>query len=486
MITECVAVASAGAVLGLGLGAAGLRLLVTIGPHIPRLDEARLDAGAALFAALVALVAGVVIGLYPLLLLLGRDPGMPLGGGDRTVGGGQRAQAVRGAFVIGEFALALPLLAVAALLLNSFLRLSRVDPGFDAEPVATARVSLPAGRYADAAALAAFWNRLLPALGQIGGVVSSGLADALPPIAAETWNQNNFDLIDHPAGEGRPQPVSDWITVTRGYFDALGIPLLDGRRFTPADTGAAPPVVVVSRAWANHYFPGEHAVGRQMIEGGCRECPRTTVVGVVGDVRYDGLALPGEAIYSPMEAGDWRRTVHLFIRTRGNGTDALPAVRAALQRLDPGVSVDRAAAMRDVVDESIVQPRQLMTLLAGFAIAALALAAVGIFGLLSYTVTARRREIGVRMALGADRVAVVRMVVRWGIGYAGVGAALGLVAAIIGTRWLTGALYGVSPTDPLTLLAVTVALLAVAVFACWVPARRAASVDPVQALRELA
>jgi predicted permease len=480
---ECVSLASAGAVLGMALGAAELRLLLAIGPFIPRLDEARLDGRAVLFAVGLAVLAGVVVAAYPLALLLRRDPGGSLAGGARTVGGERTAQTVRGGFVVGEFALALPLLAVAGLLLNSFLRLQRVDPGFAPEPVATARVALPAARYENDTLLGEFWSRMLPALGNLGGVALVGLGDALPPDANQTFNQNNFDLIDHPVGEGRPQPVSSWITVTRDYFRTLGVPLLDGRLFTPGDTGSAPPVVVVSRSWASHYSPGENAVGRQMIEGGCVTCPPTTIVGVVGDVRYDGLTQPGEAIYGPMEEGPWRRTVHLFVRARGAGTDAIPAIRAALLAFDPGVSIDQPQAMREVFEGSIDQPRHLTTLLLGFAAAAVALAAVGIFGLLSYVVAARRREIGVRMALGADRRAVVQMIVARGLWLAGLGAVIGLVVALVATRWLAESLFQVSPTDPVTLGLVTLALLAVALVACWVPAHRAAATDPVQALR---
>ena len=480
---ECVALASAGAVLGMALGAAGLRLLLAIGPFIPRLDEARLDARAVLFTVGLAVLAGVVVAAYPLVLLLRRDPGESLAGGARTIGGERNAQTVRGAFVVGEFALALPLLAVAGLLLNSFMRLQRVDPGFAPEPVATARISLPAARFANDTVLGEFWSRMLPALGNLGGVALVGLGDALPPDANQNFNQNNFDLLDHPVGEGRPQPVSSWITVTRDYFGTLGVPLLEGRLFTPGDTGSAPPVVVVSRAWASHYFPGEHTVGRQMIEGGCVTCPRTTIVGIVGDVRYDGLTLPGEAIYAPMEEGNWRGTVHLFVRTWGTGTDAIPAIRAALLASDPGLSIDQPQAMRDVFEGSIKQPRHLTTLLLGFAAAAVALAAVGIFGLLSYVVAARRREIGVRMALGADRRAVVRMIVARGLWLAGTGAVIGLAVALVATRWLAESLFQVSPTDPVTLALVTLALLAVALVACWVPARRAATTDPAHVLR---
>ncbi|HKE90551.1 MAG TPA: ADOP family duplicated permease [Gemmatimonadales bacterium] len=480
---ECTALAVTGAALGIALGAAGLRVLLAIGPFIPRLDEARLDARAAAFAVGVAVLAAIVVASYPLVLLVRRDPGASLSGGTRTVGDGQHAQSVRGAFVVGEFALALPLLAVAGLLLNSFLRLQSVDPGFALEPVATARISLPVARYGNDTVLAEFWTRMLPALGNLGGATLVSLGDALPPDPRQNFNQNNFDLIDHPVGEGRPQSVSSWITVTRGYFGTLGVPLLEGRLFTPADTGTSPPVVVVSRAWARHYFSGEDAVGRQMIEGGCVTCPRTTIVGVVGDVRYDGLALPGEAVYAPMEQGAWRRTLFLFVRTHGTGTAALPAIRAALLAVDAGVSIDQPQAMREVVEGSIDQPRHLATLLLGFAVAALALAAVGIFGLLSYIVASRRREIGVRMALGADARAVVGMIVGRGLWLAGLGAVIGLAVAVVTTRWLAASLFQVSPTDPVTLGLVTLALLVVALVACWLPARRAATTDPVGALR---
>jgi predicted permease len=480
VMMESVALAAAGAAVGLALGVVSLKLLVTLGPNVPRLDQAQLDGRAISFALLVSFVAGIAVGAYPLLLLVRHDPGASLAGGERTVGGGRRSNALRGAFVVGEFALALPLLAVAGLLLNSFLRLQQVPPGFDGDRVATVSVSLPAGRYPDG--VAAFWSRLLPSIDQVGAVEAIGLGDALPPIAGQTFNQNNFDLIDHPVGDGASQPVSDWITVTRGYFATLKIPLLDGRLFMPGDTGVAP-VVVVSRAWANHYFPGEHAVGRQFIEGGCTSCPRSTIIGVVGDVRYDGLHAPGEAMYAPMEEGRWEWGVHLFVRGWVTGPDALAAVRGAVLAADPGVSLDNPQTMAEVVNESITEPRHVMTLLAGFAVAALALAAVGIFGLLSYTVAARRREIGVRMALGADGQAVVAMIVGRGLWHAGLGAGLGLIVALVGTRWLAATLFGVSPTDPVTLALVTLALLAVALAACWLPARRAALVDPVEALR---
>lgn len=480
VMVESAALAAAGGALGLALGAGGLRLLVAIGPFIPRLDEAHLDVRAVGFASVVAVVAGLVIGAYPILMLVRRDPGTSLAGDARSVGGGRGSQGVRGAFVVGEFALALPLLAIAGLLLNSFLRLQQVAPGFDPQQVATVAVSLPAGRYPDQATLTAFWTRALLDLHQVPGITGVGLSNALPP--AQSGDDDNFDLVDHPVGDGNTQPVTPTNVVSRDYFETLRIPLLDGRPFTAADTGTGPPTLIVSRSWAGHYFPGERAVGRHLIQGGCTACPLTTIVGVVGDVKYEGLGNTSDAMYNPMEQG-WGRNLHVFVRGHGAGDDALHAAEAVLRGIDPGISLDHPQAMNDVVYDSITQPRHLTSLLMGFAVAALALAGVGIFGLLSYTVAARRREIGVRMALGADAGGVIRLIVIRGLAFAGAGAGVGLVLAVIGTRWVAGALFAVSPTDPVTLIAVTVVLLVVALVACWLPARRAARIDPVAALR---
>jgi len=481
LVTESLVLAVAGAAVGVALGALGLAALGSIGAGIPRLAEARLDLGAAAFAGGVALLAGAVVGAYPVALLARRDAAPSLQGGDRTVGAGRSTQALRGAFVVAEFALALPLLAGAALLLNSFVRLQRVEPGLDAAHLLTVNVSLPSSRYTGDSAVAAYWTQALPRVLEVPGVAGAGLGDALPPHDPAI-NENNFDLVDRPVPPGGAQPTSPWPTVSADYFAALGVPLVEGRLFTPADSAAAPPVVVVSRAWARHYFPDGRAVGRTLVSGGCVTCPPTTVVGVVGDVKYQGLSGTGDAVYSPLTQG-WSSTLNLFVRTAGPPEEALGRVRAALRSVDAGVPLDDAAPMEERLYASVARPRHWTTLLGGFAAAALALAAVGIFGMLSYTVSARRREIGVRMALGARRGAVVGMIVRRGMTHALAGAGLGLLAALLGRRWLAGALYDVSATDPPTLAAVTLLLLGVAFVACWLPARRAAAIDPVEAMR---
>jgi predicted lysophospholipase L1 biosynthesis ABC-type transport system permease subunit len=240
--------------------------------------------------------------------------------------------------------------------------------------------------------------------------------------------------------------------------------------------------VVVSRTWARRYFPDGTAVGRRLISGGCTTCQFTTVVGIVGDIKYEGLSGRADAVYSPATEG-WSQDMTLFVRTAGTPAEVLDRVRRALRSVDPDVPLDDAAPMEDRVYRSVAQPRNWMVLLSGFATTALLMAGVGIFGMLSYTVRARRREIGVRMALGARQPAVVGMIVRRGMRHALLGTALGLAAALAGTRALHSALFDLSTTDPLTLATVTLLLLGVALIACWLPARRAAAIDPVEAIR---
>jgi putative ABC transport system permease protein len=293
---------------------------------------------------------------------------------------------------------------------------------------------------------------------------------------------NNFVLTDRPPAPDGSQPVSPWIAATADYFRTLRVPLLDGRLFTVADSAAAPPVVVVSRTWANRYYPDGHAVGHQMMTGGCTTCPPVTIVGVVGDIKIQGLDEPADAMYTRPTQG-WPRQMNVIARTAGPPAEAAKRIVAALRSIDAGVPLDQAMPLEDRVYDSVMQPRHWTILLGGFAATALMLAAVGVFGLLSYNVSTRRREIGVRMALGARAGAVTGMFVWRGLSHALAGTVLGLALAFWSTRALADALYGVSATDPVTLAAVTLVLLLVALTASWLPARRAAAVEPVTALR---
>ncbi len=482
MLTESVVLAGAGAALGIAVGAAGLRVLIAIAPGMPHLADAQLDARAIGFAIAVAVLSALLVGVAPVLMLFKRDASTGLQGGARSVGGGRQSQTARSAFVVAQFALALPILAIAGLLLNSFLRLQREDPGFDPQHVLTLRIALPSGRYATGDSTGAFWNRALPLVRTIPGVTEAGLSSMMPPDDFGSGDNNNFDLVDHPVAPGTSQPNAPWPFVNAEYFSTLGIALLEGRMFVPTDTGGAYPVVLVSRAWARRYFPEGNVVGRQLVSGGCTSCPLTTVIGVVSDVRYNGLDRAAEAVYGPLSEG-WQRNLNLFVRTSGAPGLVAALVRDRLRSVDPLVPLDDAATMDERINASIAQPRHWTALLGTFAGVALLLAAMGIFGMLSYTVRARQREIGVRMALGASRQAVVGMVVRRGLLHAVAGTALGVAVALLATRALAGSLYGVSTTDAPTLASVTLLLLLVAVAACWLPARRAAAIDPVDAIR---
>ena len=481
LVTESLMVSLAGAAAGIALGILGVRVLQVVGPQVSRLGDAHMHVRAILFAVGLALVAGIVIGAYPVLHLARAGAAGGVLGGERSVGGTRRTHAVRAAFVVAEFALALPLLAAAALLLNSFVRLQRVNPGFDPAHVFTMSVSLPSGRYADDTAIATYWTRALNNVRTVAGVVAAGLADQLP-LSGGNLDANNFDLVDRPVPAGTAQPVTPWTVVTSGYFSALGVRLLDGRMFTPTDTGGPNPVLIVSRSWAHKYFPDGTAIGRKLVSGGCTSCPPSTVIGVVSDVTYTNLGDVPEGAYEPMTQG-WGRTLALVVRTTGDPAAAIPGVSAALRSVEPSVTLADASPMTERFSASIADPRHVASLVAGFALVAALLAAIGVFGTLSYTVSMRRREIGVRLALGAKRQAVTGMIVRRGMAHAALGAALGLVAALVATRWLTSKLFEVSPADPLTLGAVIVGLLVVALAASWAPARRAAAIDPAEAIR---
>lgn len=480
LVTESVALTVVGALAGLLVAATMLRLLIAIGPNIPRIGEARLDPLSFAFATALALLAGLLVGVSPVLALLRRDAALELRGGDREVGISRRAGALRGTLVVAEFALALPLLAGAALLLTSFLRLQQVDPGFDPRGVLAISVSLPTARYPEGTDIASFWTRSLSRVRDVPGVLSVGVGTAVPPDLP--WNINNFDLLGRPGPSDDAQPSVPWASVSPEFFQTLRVPLLEGRIFSAIDSAGGPPVAVVSRAWERRFSPDRTALGRQFLSGGCTDCPPTTIIGIVGDVKYGGLAGSSEAVYDPLTQASWPDAT-LFVRTSGLPVTVLEAVRDALHSVDAGIPLDDALTLEEHVYASIAQPRHWATLIGAFAITALTLSAIGIFGMLSYVVAARRREIGVRVALGAARETLVAMIVRHGMIHAVAGAAVGLVVALLGARWIEGALFQVGANDPGTLVAVTLLMLLVALCACWLPARRAAAIDPMEVMR---
>ncbi|HSB53401.1 MAG TPA: ABC transporter permease [Gemmatimonadales bacterium] len=466
-------------VLMLGVGAVGLfvamvciRLLQHQADPLPRIAEVALDPATLLVAALLVLGSGMLVTLSPILSLRRERLERPV---SVRTGADPALSRARSLLVAGEFAVALPLLVGAGLLLNSFMRLSRVNPGFDPRGVTTVDVALPPARYPDPAAVQRFLTLAESRAAELPGVNAAGLSTAMPPD--DPGDVNNFDLLDHPVPEGTSEPVAAWSAVTPGYFTTLQVPLLEGRLFQPGDTGAAP-VIIVSRSWASKYYPGVSAIGRQLYSGGCRSCPPSTVIGVVGDVKYLGLSGSAEAVYQPVaQAGPQR--VNLMVRS--SNPASREALTAAIAALDPELPL-RPVRLEDRVHDSLSDPRRWTTLVMGFALSAAALAALGVYGLMAYLVRNRQREIGVRIALGAEPTRVAREVTRRGMGYAVAGSAVGLTIALAGGRWMEQMLFGISSHDPATLVAVVLLLLGVALVSCWLPGRRAAKVNLTAAL----
>ena len=483
------------AAAGLGIALAALRLVTAVAPRLPRIGEVSLGSRGIVVIGALALIAGLLVNLSPVAAALrGRSAGS-LRSDARRSGTSRRTSILRGALVISEFALALPLLLAAGLLLNSFLRLSRINPGFDPEGVVAIQVTPPTARYAGFPELQRFWRQLITRAGEQPMFTAVGASGGLPPdLFGQT---NNFNLVSRPVAEGAAEYVSVWATVSPGYFAALGIPLMEGRLFNEGDSASAaavaagpgsaaaaagpPAVVIVSRAWAARYFPGESAVGQQLISGGCYQCPRTTVVGVAGDVKYSGIAGDAEAVYQPL-AQSQARGMFLVVRSRVAPAAALATLREQVATLDPGLPVTETS-LAEQLRNSLADPRRWTGILGAFAGVGLLLAALGIFGLMSYTVRQRRREIGVRLALGAEPGAITRMIVARGMSYAGLGTAAGLLIAMLEQRWLGSLLYDVGATDPLTLGAAALVLLLSALGASWLPGWRAARIRPIEVMQ---
>ncbi len=490
LLVESSLLAAGAAVVGLGLAAGAARLLVTVGArYIPRAAEISLDGPVLAFLAFAALASGLLFGLVPALAGARSRLDRSLASGGRSATGAPGARRLRRALVAGQFAVATPLLIASGLLLTSLVKLQRVDPGFDPDNLWTAALMLPAESYPEAADVRTFWERAKREVEALPGVDGVAFADGRPPRGVD--NYDNFDLEDHPTPPDEPQPSVPWVSVTPEYFRLLGIPRLAGRSFDERDGAEdAPETVVVDRAWADRFFPGQKVLGRRFHEGGSPTW--TTVVGVVGEVKYSGLERPDPGtVYWPMAERPLdhpieritSRFAYLVVRTSVDPPSVAPAIRGVLRRLDPELPITEVATMNELLAGSLEQPRLLSILVAAFAVAALMLSVIGIHGVLAYFVQQQSREIGIRIALGGRPASVRRRVVGQGMGMAAAGLAVGIAAALALTRYLSSLLFEIRATDPPTFAAVAAAMLAVAFVACLAPARQAAAVDPVTALR---
>lgn len=486
-LAESLTLAVGGGLLGLGLAWVGVRGLVAFAPEgVPRLEEIGIDGSVLAFTVALSLVSGLLFGLFPIFAYARRDLSGTLKEGGRATTAGRERHRARSALVVVQVALALVLLVGSGLMARSFLALRDVDPGFQAENRLAFRVSLPSADYPDASAARVLHRQLTERMAGLPGVRGAALATAVP--LEDRKSASPMEAEDHPTPDGQLAPLVDRRNVSPGYFDAMGIELVAGRDLTWDDAADGVRAVVVSETLARALWPTDQPVGR-LIRGQGSEDPAWEVVGVAHDVRFERLDRePAPLIYMPLVMGspDELNPVRSFDVVLQTGTDPLgfvSAAREALRAVDPRLPMVEPRTMARIERSAMAATSFTVVLLGIAAVLALVLGTVGIYGVISYVVSRRTQEIGVRMALGAPAGVVLRQVVGQGMGLAGVGVLVGLAGAWGVSRVLASLLYGVSPTDPVT-YAVTAGLLAlVALLASWLPARRAAGVNPTEALR---
>jgi putative ABC transport system permease protein len=482
LLAESALLAIGAAAVGLSLAWGGVRLLHTAGAtYFPRTQEMGLHGPVLWLLAAVTIASGVLFGLVPALYGAGGPVDESLRSMGRSATGSLAVRRLRRGLVASQFAIATPLLVVAGLLFVSLNELRRVDLGFDTRNVLTGAVQLPAAQY-PASASVVFWEELKRRVETLPGVSAVAFADGRPPDGVN--NFNNFDLEDQPTPSGQSQPVTPWVAVTPEYFRVLGLPLLEGRLLDERDARTQNlEAVVVDRAWATRFFPNESAVGKRLRSGGCTQCPWTAVVGVVSQVKYAGLDKPDEGtVYTPLGRGlsPFR---YVVARTAADPQMVLPAVRQVVRDLDPTLPFSDTATMEEMVARSLERPKSLSMLVGGFAVVALVLSAIGIYGVMAYYVQQHTKDISIRLALGGSPRDVLRLVVTQGMQVVATGVVVGVVVAFVGTRLMSTVLFGVGATDTVTFAAAGTFLLAVALLACFVPANRATKLQPATVLR---
>ena len=496
-MTEGVVLALIASVVGVGLAWAALHGLMAVNPDaLPRATEITLDWRVLGFTLILAIATGFVFGLAPLAHVRGRLASSLRDGVRAT--GGRMQSAFRGLLVIAEVSLAVMLVVGAGLLVKSFVNLMNVDAGFNRSRLVTFNLvpMYPAGSPTPAIDQMAFFQRVEDALKTLPGVQGVAGMSELPPSHPVDANDTDFEWIPNmaardPKSEYPPENVDFWQIVTPGYVETLGIPVLAGRSFTPGDIGG-PPVALINEALSRRFFKDRDPIGQRLKPGGGDKEPWFTIVGVLKDVKEAGVDAPvgtelillGSQTASAQELDLGPSHMNFVLRT-SLPIDALNApIRRIVSSVDPSLPVAKLRTMDDVFTESVSRPRFLVVLLGLFAGLALVLAAVGTYGVLSYLVTRQSQEIGIRMALGADRRAILTRFLGRGMSLAGVGLAGGLLGAILLSRLIRSLLFGTSPTDPITLALVTTVMAIVATAACVVPAWRATRVDPLVVLRE--
>jgi putative ABC transport system permease protein len=483
LLTESVLLAGIGGLLGILLAHWGTSFIAYQLPDgIPRLNEAYVDLRVLLFTLTVSLATGLLFGLAPALQASRLNLTEALKEGDRGSSGTR--QRLRGVLVISEVALTLTLLVGAGLLIQSFRRVLQVDPGFDAQNLLTMQVSV---NNPDGHQVAAFFQQLQENVRRLPGVKSVAVSNGLP---LGVVNRPIFIIVGRPLPEQGKEPGAIRYTVSNDYFQTMGIKLMKGRLFNEQDRPDTPSVVVIDEALVEQHFQNEDPIGKRLAQS-TSGTPSHEIIGVVRHVQQenlDGQTRTPQFYFSfnqiPAERlpGSTRR-INLLTRTEGESSSLTSTVRAEIAALNKDQAVFNVRTMEQIVAQNVAPRRFSMLLLTVFAVVALVLASIGIYGMMSYAVAQRTREIGLRMTLGAQRGNVIRLVIGQGMKLAMIGVALGLVAAVALTRTMKNLLFGVSATDPVTFVGITFLLALVALLACWVPARRATKVDPIIALR---
>ena len=485
-LTESVLLALVGGLLGLLLAWGGVRLMTAFAPtSIPRAAELGVNGAVLGFTLLLSVATGFLFGTMPALRVARINLVTSLNEGGRG-GEGRHTRRGRALLVTAETAIAVMLLIGAGLLIRSFHNLSRLDPGFDPRNLLTLRLSLPASDYPADADLVRFYQEVGDEIHRLPGVEASGFVRVLP--LADEIGDAGMAIEGKPVAPGEPNRSADWQAVTPGYFEAMRIPLVRGRFFDNTDTPDGLQVIAINQTLASQYFDGEDPIGQRIRVGGM-DSPWRVVVGVVGDTRHNGLTSPAKrAWFLPHNqfANSWgsaRPAMTLVVRTTADPRGLLPAVGRVIHKRDPNLPLSAIATMEDVMATALQAQRFTTSLMAGFATLALILAAIGMYAVISYSVSQRTREIGIRLALGADGRTVRELVVRQGMAPVLVGVALGLVGALLLSRVMAGLLYGVTVRDPATFLLIPAALLLVALGSTSLPALRATQVHPMEALR---
>ena len=482
-LTESLVLGVIGGVLGVVLATLAVKALVAAAPpELPRLDEVSVDGRVLAVALAISLLSAVAFGLAPALWALRADIGTPLRGGARAGGGGRGVSALKRLLAAGQVALALIVLVGAGLLGNSLLRLQRIDVGFQPERLTSIFLVVSARKYDSTAKIFRLYDQMLPRLANIPGV-SSVSPTAMPPLLGPDGWRANFVAEGQGPEQASQNPEIAVEAVGPEHFRTLGLPIRRGRGFTDQDRDSAQLVTVISMETARRTWPGKDPIGQRLRLITPDSAQRWfTVVGVVGESRYRDLTTPMPTVYVPYRQMDVT-PLYLLVRSSGDAPAPVPAILAAIREVEPDASLPEASSVQQILARPLARPRFNALLLSLFAGAAVLLAGVGIYGLMASLVGQRTRELGVRLALGARPVDVLRLVLREGMLLTLAGVVGGLMVAFVGARALAAVLFEVKPSDPVTFIGVTGLLLLVAAVACFVPARRASRVDPLRALR---